>query len=105
MSNQQWENLLSFQYTSFKKWNRCYKASSCSVSVTLKQNIEKEVVCIWRYNISQTVVGIMFIGTTKTNLASTMHPATSETPNKTTETLSPQMSKIGPYAIKYTGQQ
>lgn len=59
---------------------------------------------MWRY-IARTVVGIMYIGTTKTNLASTMHPATSETPNKTTETLSPQISKTGPYAIKYTRQQ
>lgn len=47
----------------------------------------------------------MYIGTTKTNLASTIHFATSETPNKTTETLSPQISKIEPYAIKYRGQQ
>lgn len=46
--------LLSFQYSSFKKWHRCNKASSCSMSFTLKENMEREILCTWRYNLSTT---------------------------------------------------
>lgn len=47
----------------------------------------------------------MYIGMTKTNLTLTMHATTSQAPDKIGETLSPQISKIEPYAIKNSGQQ
>lgn len=75
------------------------------MSVTLKENMERETLCMWRYNLSTIETGIIYIGTAKTTLALTKHSSTSETPHKTIETLSPQMSEIRPYAVKYTGHQ
>lgn len=46
-----------------QEWNRCYKASSCSVSITA--NMEREVVCKWRYNESTVVTVMMPTGRAK----------------------------------------
>lgn len=50
-------------------------------------------------------IGTMYIDTTETKVVYTMHSTTSRTPNKRIETVLPQIFNIGPYAIKYTGQQ
>lgn len=46
--------------------------------------------------------GTMYIDTTETIIVYTMPTTTPKTPNKSIETLFPQISKIGPHAINYT---
>jgi len=75
--------LLIFQYSSFKNWHGCNKASSCSMSVTLKENMDREIECTQRCNLSSDETGILHTSTAKTTLARTMHPTTSKTPDKT----------------------
>lgn len=48
-------------------------------------------------------IGTIGIDTTEMNVVYIMPSTTSKTPNKSIETLFPQISKIGPYAINYTG--
>lgn len=62
-------NLLNFQYSSFEIWHRGNKVGSCSMSVTLKENTEREMVCRWGYNLSTAETAIIYISRPKLTLA------------------------------------